>query len=188
MAETSSQENNSGLLLLCVDLQPVFLQAMTGGESVQRRCAFAIEAAGGIGIEVAFTEQVPQKLGSTSQTVLELVTSPNVFAKRTFSALADTAIRDFLVSRPTEHILLCGIETSVCVHQTALDALAAGIHVTILTDCVGARRPEDARACIDALVRAGAHALPSETVFYSLLHDVTHPFFRTYTQLVKNYS
>jgi len=188
MAESISQENNSGLLLLCVDLQPIFLQAVTGGESVQRRCAFAIEASAGIGVAVAFTEQVPQKLGSTSQNLLKLVAAPNVFAKQTFSALANPAIRDFLVARPTEHILLCGIETSVCVHQTALDALAAGIQVTVLTDCVGARRPEDARACIDALVRAGVHALPSETVFYSLLRDVTHPFFRTYTQLVKNYS
>ena len=116
------------------------------------------------------------------------MTAPVVFSKNTFSALADSAIRESLVSRETEHLLLCGIETSVCVHQTALDALAAGLQVTLLSDCVGARRPEDARVCLDALVRAGVHVLPSETVFYSLLHEVTHPFFKAYTQLVKTYS
>ncbi|MEO6244813.1 MAG: isochorismatase, partial [Opitutaceae bacterium] len=61
------------------------------------------------------------------------------------------------------------------------------IQVTILSDAVGARRPDDAHACLAALARAGAHVLPSETVFYAMLRDVAHPFFRSYTQLVKNY-
>jgi hypothetical protein len=62
------------------------------------------------------------------------------------------------------------------------------MHVTILSDAVGARRPEDAQVCLDALVRAGAHVLPSETVFYALLHDVGHPFFKAYTKLVKEHA
>lgn len=189
MSESSTHhEMRSGLLLLCIDLQPVFLEAMSAGDTVQRRCAFAIQAAAGMGVDVAFTEQVPEKLGGTLPTLLELVTSPRVFAKQTFSALGDAVIRDALVSRKTEHVLLCGIETSVCIYQTALDALSAGLQVTLLSDCVGARRPDDATVCIDALIRAGVHVLPSETVFYALLHEVRHAFFRSYTKLVKTYS
>jgi hypothetical protein len=60
--------------------------------------------------------------------------------------------------------------------------------VTILSDCVGARRSDDASVCAGALVQAGVHWLPSETVFYSLLRDVQHPFFKAYTQLVKNFA
>jgi isochorismate hydrolase len=155
---------------------------------VQRRCSFAIQAGIGLGLQVAFTEQVPQKLGGTLPALLQLVPTPTVFSKTTFSALADSVVRESMISRGIEHVLLCGIETSVCVHQTALDALAAGMQVTLLSDCVAARRPDDARVCIEALVRAGVHVLPSETIFYSLLHDVKHPFFRPYTQLVKTYS
>ena len=88
---------------------------------------------------------------------------------------------------PAEHLLICGLETQICVYQTALDALRAGLHVTILSDAVGARRPADAAVCLDALGRAGAHVLPGETVFYALLGDVQHPFFKTYTQLVKSH-
>ena len=55
-----------GVLLLGIDLQPVFLKAIADSESVQRRCAFAIEAATGLGIPVAFTEQLPRKLGGTA--------------------------------------------------------------------------------------------------------------------------
>ncbi|HTO04270.1 MAG TPA: isochorismatase family protein [Opitutus sp.] len=185
MADSTTTTSHAGLLLLCIDLQPVFLQVMAESESIQRRCAFAIQAATGLGLSIVFTEQVPHKLGGTSPALIDLVTSPIVFAKNTFSALADPVIREAILFRNPEHVLVCGIETSVCVHQTALDALAAGLQVTLLSDCVGARRPDDARTCIDALIRAGVHVLPSETVFYSLLRDVNHPFFRGYTQLVK---
>lgn len=185
MADSPTTTSHTGLMLLCIDLQPVFLQVMSKSEDLQRRCAFAIQAATGLGMSVVFTEQIPQKLGGTSPFLLEFVTSPTVFAKNTFSALAEPVIRDAILSRKPEHVLICGIETSVCVHQTALDALAAGLEVTLLSDCVGARRPDDARTCIDALIRAGVHVLPSETVFYSLLRDVNHVFFKSYTQLVK---
>ena len=175
----------SGLLLLCVDLQPVFLKAVPAHDMVQRRCAFAIQAAVGLAVPVLFTEQAPHKLGGTAPELLQLVPHPRAFGKTTFSALEDQAIRQAVATPETEHVLLCGVETSVCIHQTALDALAAGLQVTLLSDCVGARRAEDAQTCLAALIRAGVNVLPAETVFYSLLHDVQHPFFRAYTQLVK---
>jgi nicotinamidase-related amidase len=178
----------NGLLLLCIDLQPVFLKTIPDAEVIQRRAAFAIQAALGIGIDVIFTEQVPQKLGGTLPELLTLATSPTTFGKNTFSALADDGIRDALHERKIEHILLCGIETSVCVYQTALDALSDNLQVTILTDCIGARRNPDALVCLDALSRAGAHLLPSETVFYAMLQGVQHPFFKKFTQLVKTHS
>jgi nicotinamidase-related amidase len=80
------------------------------------------------------------------------------------------------------------VETPVCVYQTAIDALRSGLQVTVLADCVGARRPDDAQVCLQALARAGAHLLPAETVFYSVLGSAEHPAFRAYTELVKRYA
>src|SRR6267154_595609 len=115
-----------GVLLLCIDMQPVFVSAMNDGPRVQHRCEFAIAAAHGLGLPVAFTEQVPQKLGGTAPELLALAFGAPVFGKSTFSALADDGIRDALLrDRGVEHLILCGIETSVCVYQTAVDARAA---------------------------------------------------------------
>ena len=173
-------------LLLCVDMQPKFIAAVPHGFRARRRCEFAVSAAVGIGIPVAFTEQVPQKLGNTAPELLDLAPQASVWGKNTFSALADEGIRDALLrQRDVQHILLCGIETPICVYQTAISALAEDLQVTILSDAIGARREGDARACLDALARRGVHVLPAETVFYALLRDVTHPYFRGYTQLVK---
>lgn len=175
-------------LLLCLDMQPVFVRAILDGAQVQRRCEFVVAAATGIGIPVAFTEQVPQKLGNTSPELLALAPQASVWGKNTFSAVADEGIRDILLrQRDVQHLILCGIETPICVYQTAITALADGLHVTVLSDAVGARRAADAATCLAALAREGAHVLPAETVFYALLRDVSHPFFRAYTQLVKTH-
>lgn len=172
--------------LLCVDMQPVFLQVIHEAALVHQRCEFAVAAATGMGVPLAFTEQVPQKLGGTSPSLVALAPQAPIWGKNTFSAMADDGINDALLRvREVQHLLLCGIETPVCVYQTAIGAIAAGLQVTVLSDAVGARRPEDARACLDSLARSGAHVLPSETVFYALLRDVGHPYFRAYTKLVK---
>ncbi len=175
-------------LLLCVDMQPKFLAAIPDGEAVRRRCEFAVAAARGIGLPVAFTEQVPHKLGRTAPELMALAPDAPYWSKDAFSALADDGIRDNLLRhRDLQHLIFCGIETPVCIYQSAIGALADGLQVTILSDAVGARRPDDARAVLVELARAGAHVLPSETVFYALLRDVNHPFFREYTQLVKSH-
>ena len=178
----------AGVCVVCIDMQPVFVRAVAEGARVQRRCEFVVAAAHGLGLTVAFTEQVPQKLGGTAAELLALAPGAAVLGKNTFSALDDDGIRDALIrDRGADHLLLCGIETPVCVYQTALAAVAAGLEVTVLSDAVGARRPDDAATCLAALRHAGVHVLPSETVFYALLHDVSHPFFKAYTQLVKSH-
>jgi nicotinamidase-related amidase len=185
---SSSNAIPEDTLLLCVDMQPVFIRAMVDGNRVVRRCAFALSAAVGIGIPVAFTEQVPQKLGNTEPGLLELAPQASVWGKNTFSALGDEGIRDAILrQRDVSHLVICGLETPVCVYQTAIAGIVEGLQVTVLSDAVGARRADDARDCLAALGRAGAHILPAETLFYAFLHDVSHPFFRAYTQLVKSH-
>ncbi len=187
MADTYSPF--AGALLLCVDFQQVFLNAIPDADRLVRRGSFAIQAAKGFKIPVVFTEQVPQKLGASLPELLKLASDAKQFGKSTFSALADDGIRDAIRAMDVEHLIICGLETSVCVYQTALDALDAQLQVTILSDAVSARRSDDAKVCLDAL-RARSHVfvLPSETVFYSMLQNVKHPFFKAFTQLVKDHA
>lgn len=176
------------VVLLCLDLQPPFLGVIADSPAVLRRCQFAVSAAAGLGMPVVFTEQAATKLGRTVSALRDLAPEAAVFPKTTFSAFADGMLRDSLRQRDIEHVILCGLETPICVYQTALAALDENLQVTVLTDAVGARRPADAIACLAGLARAGVHLLPAETVFYALLHDAGHPFFKAYTQLVKHYS
>ncbi len=174
-----------GALLLCLDMQASFLAALPDAAALTKRCALAIAAAEGLAIPIMFSEQMPQKLGVTLAELSDLVDGPELCAKSTFSALADDAIRERIVAQGVEHLILCGLETPICVYQTAIDALNENLQVTVLTDAVGARRPADAETALASLTRLGVHTLPVETVFYALLHDAQHPFFKTFTRLVK---
>ena len=183
-----SAPRTADTLLLCVDLQPIFLNVLPDVGRLLRRCSFAIESARGLGLPMLFTEQVPAKLGRTSPDLLRLAAAkPEAMGKDTFSAFGDEHITRRLQEIGAEHLLICGIETPVCVYQTALAALRREYQVTLLTDCIGARRAEDATTALAALDKSGCHLLSSETVFYSLLNDARHPFFRDYTSLVKKY-
>lgn len=186
MSTASSTAGNT--LLLCVDLQPIFIGVMSAPDQLVRRVSFALEAAQGLNLPVIFTEQVPQKLGSTAPELLSLVPQPVVLGKTAFSALGDTIIRDSLQQRAVRHLVICGLETPVCVYQTAVDALSAGYVVTVLSDAVSSRREGDAQAVLAALRHLGIKVLPAETFFYAQLGHAQHPFFKTYTQLVKKYA
>jgi Amidases related to nicotinamidase len=179
-----------GAALLAVDLQDTLLGMLAPGAATElrARATLAISAAVALGIPVFFTEQVPEKLGPTSPAIRKLAPAAPVFAKNAFSALADPAVLAALREQDIEHILLVGLETPICVYQTALGARAEGFQVTVLSDAIGARRAADHEAILSALRHAGVHVLPTETVLYALLHDAGHPLFRTIVGLVKGVS
>ena len=185
---TSEAQTLEHTLLAVIDMQPGFLKAIPRSGEISRRCAFAISAATLVGVPVAFTEQVPAKLGPTDPELLALAPGAPAFGKDAFGATNDPAFADELAKRGITHLMLCGIETPVCVFQTAVGARSLGLEVTVLSDCIGGRRDGDATDALRYLSTKGCHVLPSETVFYSVLGRAAHARFRDYTALVKKFS
>jgi nicotinamidase-related amidase len=187
---TAPESAAPGAALLAVDLQDTLIGMLTrpAAAELRARAGLAISAAAGLGIPVLFTEQVPEKLGSTSAPLRKLAPAAPVFAKNTFSAAADSAVLNALRERQIEHVLLIGLETPICVYQSALGLIAEGFQVTVLSDAIGARRPDDHATVLAALRHSGVHVLPTETVLYALLHDAGHPFFKSLVGLVKSAS
>lgn len=177
-----------GAALLAVDLQTSLLGALpaAAASALHARARLALAASALCRLPILFSEQVPAKLGPTDPALRKLAPAAPVFGKHTFSAVSDPHLLKALRDRQIEHLLLVGIETPICIYQTALDALSEGFQVTVLADAVGARRAEDHAACLAALRHVGVHVLPVETVFYALLHDASHPLFKPFTTLVKS--
>ena len=183
------QSATDGLGLLLVDMQDAFLRTISERACLVRRCRLAVSAATLLGIPVAITEQVPRKLGPTLPELSSAAADACVFPKTAFSALAAEGVEAWLENFGITHLLIAGIETPVCIYQTALDAAQRGLAATVLTDCVGARRPADAAAAIAFLTaRTQLAFVPCESLFYSLIHHAQHPLFRQWTQLVKEAS
>ena len=180
----SNPSKHLGLLL--IDFQDVFLKEIPDRDRLLKRSTFALKAAELLGVSVAVTEQIPEKLGATTEVISGYygVNTP-VFDKSAFSAFEAEGLHRWIESKQIDHLLLAGIETSICIYQTALQALGADIGVTLLSDCIGERRHEDRAPVLEQLLSMDAHILPSETIFYSLLGSAEHPQFREFNQLVK---
>lgn len=185
---TSPSTCPPGLALLVLDMQPAFIRAMHNAVDVERRSLFAIRSAVLFGIPVVFTEQVPDKLGPTAETLTAAAPDAPVFGKTAFSALGADGMTDFLENHGIHHLLITGLEVPVCIYQTVLGCIAAEIEVTLLSDGIGSRRIDDEQAVLRSFSTpdSGCHILPAESVFYSLLGSASHPLFRAYTQLVKD--
>ena len=177
----------SGIALLVLDMQPAFLDACSHPALLRNRVRFAVRAADLLGLEVIFTEQAPERIGRTIPELREFSDGP-VFGKRSFSALRCPELNAFRESEGIHHLLITGIETPICVYQTAIDAIGMDIEVTVLSDAIGQRRDADRDPTLTVLREAGCHILPSEAVFYSILGSADHPDFRAFTDLVKEAS
>jgi nicotinamidase-related amidase len=178
--------NHLGLLF--IDFQDVFLEVIPDRERLLKRASFAAEAATLFGCSVAITEQLPEKLGETTEALRKCLPEQTpVFNKSTFSAFEAEGLDRWIESNQIDHLLIAGIETSICVYQTAVQGLGQDTGVTLLSDCISERRLEDREPILKQLLSMEAHVLPSETIFYSLLGSAEHPHFKAFTQLVKKY-
>ena len=175
--------------LLLVDYQNPFLKVIPDSEQLLQRTCFAVEAGSLLNCPIAVTEQMPEKLGNTTAGIQKLLPEHTpVFAKNTFSAMEADGLNRWIEDRQIDHLLLLGIETSICIYQTALHAMGDDIGITLLSDCISQRRIEDREPVLRQLLAMDAHILPSETIFYSLLGSADHLQFRQFTQIVKKYA
>jgi nicotinamidase-related amidase len=171
--------------LVVIDVQEGFRKAIPDFERIAKATATLIEGAEAIGLPVLITEQYPKGLGETVPEVADhLPEGTRPLEKVVFSASEadgfDLADRD--------QALVCGIETHVCVNQTALDLLAAGVDVQVAEDAVGSRTDENKRVGLHKMERAGAEITSVETALFELLGRAGTDQFKAVQRLILDYA
>jgi nicotinamidase-related amidase len=171
--------------LVVVDVQEAFRGAIPDFDRIARATATLIEGAEAIGIPVVITEQYPKGLGGTVPEVAEhLPEGTEPVEKVVFSA----AEADGFDLESRDQALVCGIETHVCVNQTALDLLASGVDVQVAEDAVGSRTGENKRVGLHKMERAGAEITSVETALFELLGRAGTDQFKTVQKLILDYA
>mgnify|MGYP001254922392 CR=1 FL=1 len=177
-----SFERVSGLV---IDMQSCLLDGIAEKDGLVEAVSIFCKAMNLFEIRTVITEQVPSKLGETCVEISSLCVDSPKFSKKTFSAFGESSFASWVEQAKIEHLIITGIETPICVYLSAVDAVKKGIEVSVLTDCVGARRPGDATQCFGQLESIGCHLLPLETLLYSLLGSADHTVFRSISELVR---
>jgi nicotinamidase-related amidase len=169
--------------LLVIDVQEKLIPTIRSADAVVRNTAFLIDAARLLEMPVQATEQYPRGLGATvPELARRLPVRPDKVA---FSCCAVPAIADNFRRAARPKIVLAGIETHVCVQQTALDLLVQDFRVYIPVDAVGSRYGIDHDTALRRLEKAGAVLTTAETCVFEWVGAASHPQFKPISRLVQ---
>jgi nicotinamidase-related amidase len=169
--------------LLVVDVQEKLIGSIDGGERVVWNVRRLIDGAKILGLPVAATEQYPKGLGPTVPELAERL--GDVPAKLLFSCAGCTAIFAELRAREIHKVLVCGIESHVCVQQTVLDLLADSWRVFVAVDAIGSRHEIDRATAIGRMDSAGATLTTTEAALFEWCQAAGTPEFKAISRLVR---
>jgi nicotinamidase-related amidase len=171
-------------VFLCCDIQSIFAKTIHKFDHISHTASCLVEAAKIFNIPVVVSEQYPEKLGHTVPTID--TGNSTVYPKTKFSMLTSTFPQNLLRERSS--FVLFGIETHVCVQQTALDLLATGKHVILVTDGVSSSRPLDRSTAIHRLSSAGVDLMTSESILFELMQTKDCSEFKEISTIAKRIS
>lgn len=169
-------------IFVIVDVQEAFRSAIPDFALIASRIALAGRAFSVLDVPISVTEQYPKGLGRTAEEiVLSLPDGTEYIEKSTFSALGSEVFAEKLKSQ----VILCGVETHVCVMQTALDLIEQGIDVHLLTDCVASRFEHDKQAGLARMASARVVSSSIEMALFEMMKDSKHEKFKEIQSLIK---
>ena len=182
--------SRSRAALLVVDIQDRLLPAMPADAlaTVMRNSAILIQAADQLGLPIVVSQQYPRGLGATAKPIEDALAAArgvHRFDKLEFSAAAAPAFAQLAPALRRDQWLICGMETHVCVYQTARDLVARGWDVHVCADAVCSRTAANRELGLGLMARAGAYITPTETCVFDLLGRAGSDEFRTLSRVIK---
>lgn len=172
-------------LLLVVDVQGKLARLMFQSESIVKQLSILIEGCRILSVPVLWAEQLPDKLGPTVPELASKLEGLSPHVKSSFGCCDDAALHQAIQSSSRQQILLCGIETHVCVWQTAAALRRENFEVHLICDAVSSRSEENRQIGIQRMAAIGVHLSNVEMALFELLGNANHPKFREVTKLLK---
>lgn len=178
-------ESKSTLFLLC-DLQerfrPQYYSAILINAQKLLACGKQLD------VNLIVSEQNPEKLGGTAHK-LNISHAVGVYPKLEFSIMQNLPLKQSILNLDkTKSVVLFGLETHVCIEQTAIDLLDNGYDVHIVADCTSSRTVEDRHLAFQRLRQIGCFVTTSENVIFKLLGGKNHPQFSQIRPFIQNQS
>lgn len=173
---------SSDALIIMIDMQEKLVKA-TNAENEVKQAEKIIKAAEILDIPVLVSEQYPKGLG---QTVEVLKNDKQKYVEKTsFSLLKEETAVDMIKLFHKKQIVLFGIETHICVYQTAMDLIKKGYEVYLIKDACKSRKEYEYNTGIDLMRQNGVKISCVEIALFEFLESSKHPNFKEVQQLIK---
>jgi nicotinamidase-related amidase len=179
---------NLNSVLVIVDMQEKLSAVMPENDAtaMHENTVSLLEAAKNLAIPVLVTEQYPQGLGQTEQSVREaLPNNAPIFEKTSFSCYGASGFMPALDQTKRKQVILVGQEAHVCILQTALDLTEQGYQVHVVEDAICARKAENKFYALQRLQSQNVIITNYESVLFEWLRDAAHPDFKAISSLLR---
>ncbi len=179
-------EQASDAFLCVVDLQEKLVPTQSHPAELMKRVGVMLGGARALEIPFVAAQQYPKGLGELLPEVKELLPEGTpVTDKITFSCFGTPEFAAAAAALGRKQMILLGVETHVCVLQTALDAMKLGYEVYLAEDCTDSRHEFDRAAGLALMRESGVKIVTGEMLLFQLMHDSKHPAFKTVSRLVR---
>ena len=173
------------VVLVLIDIQGKLAQIVDESEFVINNIATVVQGAKLLQLPILWLEQYPKGLGPTDERIAKHLTDEKVIEKITFSAYDTEEFVQALEQTGRKKILLAGIETHICVYQTATQLLANGYEVEVLADCVSSRTAGNREVGIQKMMQLGANITSVEMALFEMQQIAKGDTFKAISKLVK---
>ncbi len=177
--------NRHRTALLIIDVQQKINAVMLHKQKIVTNIIKLIKACEALNVPILFTEQYPKGLGGTVPEVLENLSGKEPIQKMTFSGCSAPELIEQLKEKSIQQVIVTGIESHVCVQQSALDLLAQNFQVHVPKDAVSSRKELDYQTALERMSKAGIILTTVESVVFELLEEAGTPEFKEISKLIK---
>ena len=172
-------------LAVIIDMQEKLYPHIFGNEKLTSNTLKLIKGLKALDIETVVTEQYSKGLGSTIEPIKDVLDKFPHLEKMTFSCCGVSSFNEALKNSGKKNIIIAGIESHVCVLQTALDVLDNNYQPVLIEDCVSSRNPNDKRIAVERMRDAGSIISTYESILFELCEVSGNETFKAISKIVK---
>ena len=176
------KENTIGVV---VDIQERLFPHIHQHELLEKNTKILVQGLKALGVPFLISEQYKKGLGDTLAEIKELVADDPHFEKMAFSCCDDPQFMESLETSTKRTVILAGMETHICMLQTAIDLKERGYHPVIVEDCVSSRTAENKRIALERLRCEGVTVTSYESILFELCRIAGTDAFKIISKLVK---
>lgn len=177
--------SRDGAVLVVIDVQEKLFPSIYNGEEILKNIIRMIEFAKIINMPIILTEQYPKGLGATISEIKRIIPDIQPIEKIEFSCFGSEKFRETLKRLNARTLIIVGIETHICIAQTAIEGAENGYRICIISDATSSRNPEDKKTAIERVGRNGVIIASTEMLIYELLRRAGTKEFRESLRLIK---
>ena len=170
---------------LVIDIQDKLFPHIDNHDQLEANCRILLSGLKVLDIPIVVTEQYPKGLGPTIKGLSNLITDFSPIEKLSFSCCGEKKFLEAVQGYGKRNIIICGIETHVCVLQTVMDLIERGYLPVIIEDCVSSRKPKDRETALKRMAREGVIITTYESILFELCEVAGTDQFKQISKLVK---